>query len=248
LIAVTMAGLAACAAPHGSLSGPMAPGQRIVVTNRETGKRIETTYGKLTAIAAAVELRRRNYGRAIAISTGALNSRSLTETERSLNFTVRGIAFLAINRRTAARTDFDSAIAHDAGNYVAWAQRGALNTAEHLYAEAAADFDRSLALRPTATVYCERGALNLARRRLLAARADFGRAIDLKPDFALAYLGRGLTYHATGATALARADYRRAIDLDPGLPGVQQALDLLNRRAPAPRLQQRKQAPDVIEF
>ncbi|MCW5772267.1 MAG: tetratricopeptide repeat protein [Rhodospirillaceae bacterium] len=241
-LAATLIG--ACA----QTAAPPQPGQRIVVTDRTTGKRIQTTYGELSVIAAFVELRQRNYGRAIAIATAAINSNSLTGPERSLNHTARGIAQLILNNPAAARTDFDSAISYDPQNWLAWAERGALNANQRLFGEAMADLDRSIAIKPTAMAYFERGRVLLARRRVAEARASFDHAIVLNPRFATAYFARGLTNHIAGALQQARNDYQQAIDLNPNFEAARRAMALLQRRAPAPPLQPRGRAGDVVQF
>jgi Tfp pilus assembly protein PilF len=51
-----------------------------------------------------------------------------------------------------------------------------------------------------------------------AAFADFDRAIAICPEFALAYLTRGLLFRMTGNLDRAMADYDHAIALDPNMP------------------------------
>lgn len=228
-----LATVGACAQP-----GPqtLQPGQRIVLTDRTTGKRVETTFGTLTAFAAMSELRNRNYGRAIAIASQALRGQSLTPQERSLNHTVRAVAYRILNNPIAARVDLDAAITHDPRNLLAWTERGILNAAQRLYADALSDLNRSIEIRPTTVAHFERGRVHFLQRRFPAARADLDQAIALKPDFGAAFLLRGLTHHVAGAYALARADYQQALALDPENGGARQALALLQRRAPAPPL------------
>jgi tetratricopeptide (TPR) repeat protein len=245
LATAAIAMLAGCAP---TTSGPPQPGERLVITDRQSGRRIETTYGELTAVAAFAELRNRNYGRAISISTQALNSQALTPKERSLNHTARGIAHLILNDATAARTDFDSAITHDEQNFLAWSERGSLSGAQRLYAEALADLDRSIAIRPTAFAHFERGRVKLLQRNLAGAREDFDQAVGLNPKFASAYFARGLTHHLAGALGRARADYQAAIDLNPDLEAARRGLALLARRAPAPDIQPRSRPADVVQF
>lgn len=241
-LAIALAGAAACApaAPQ--------PGQRIVLTDRQTGQRIETTYGELSALAAYAELRNRNYGRAIAISTRALASPSLTPRERSLNHTARGIAQMSLREAGRARIDFDSAIAADAGNHLAWTERGALNGALRLYRESLADLDRAIAIKPTAFAHFERGRVKLLTRNLAGARADLDRAVALNPRFASAFFARGLTHHLAGQYPQARADYQQAIRINPNYEAARQALALLARRRAPAGLQPGSRPGEVVQF
>ena len=214
-LAALLASAAGCAQQSGVTPGQ--PGQRITLTDRQTGQRIETTFGEISALAAYAELRNRNYGRAIAIATRALQSQSLTAKERSLNHTVRGIAHMMLRDGGRARIDFDSAIAADAENHLAWTERGALNAALRLNQEALADLDRAVAIKPTAYAHFERGRVKFAMRNIAGARADFDQAVALNPRFASAYFARGLIHHVAGQYAQARADYQQSLEINPNL-------------------------------
>jgi tetratricopeptide (TPR) repeat protein len=243
-LAAVIAAAGACAPTAGA---PPQPGQRIVLTDRQTGQRVETTYGELSALAAYAELRNRNYGRATAIATRALQSQSLTPKERSLNHTVRGLAHMSLRDAARARIDFDSAISADAGNHLAWTERGALNGAQRLYR--LADLDRAISIKPTAFAHFERGRVKLLSRNLAGARADFDQAVALNPRFASAFFARGLTHHLAGQFPQARADYRQAIEINPNYEAPRQAMALLERRrAPAAGLQPGSRPGDVVQF
>ena len=243
-LAVLLASAAGCAQQN----APAQPGQRITFTDRQTGQRVETTYGELAALAAYAQLRNRNYGSAITIATRALASQSLTQKERSLNHTVRGIAHMMLRDGTRARVDFDAAIAADETNHLAWTERGGLNAALRLNREALADLDRAIAIKPTAYAHFERGRVRLAVRNIAGARADFDQAVALNPRFATAYLARGLTHHIAGQYAQARADYQKSLEINPNLEAARQAMALLERRrAPTPAMQPGRPG-EVVQF
>ncbi len=245
-LALVLASLAACAQPDGVRPGQ--PGQRIALTDPKTGQRVETTYGELSVLAAYGELRNRNYGRAIAISTRALGTQSLTPKERSLNHTVRGLAYMLLRDSARARLDFDSAIGADPTNHLAWTERGALNGAQRLNREALADLDRAISIKPTAYAHFERGRVRLATRNIAGARADFNEAVTLNPKFASAYFARGLTHHIQGQYAQARADYQQSLEINPNLQPARDAMALLERRRAPGAIQPGGRPSDVVQF
>ena len=59
--------------------------------------------------------------------------------------------------------------------------------------------------------------MHVARQELDAAVADFDRAISLRPEFAFAYLSRGVAARRSGNLDRAVADFDHAIALAPGM-------------------------------
>ena len=92
----------------------------------------------------------------------------------------------------------------------------ALYYAQGRLAEAIADYDRAIALKPDdAYAYNNRGNAQRAQGRLAEAIADYDQAIALKPDYARPYYNRGNAQRAQGHLAGAIADYDQAIALKP---------------------------------
>lgn len=91
-------------------------------------------------------------------------------------------------------------------------------------AQAIADLDRAIALRPSfAAAYVLRGLLRFRSEGSAASAAalrDFDTAIALCPTDAIAYNNRGLIHRARGDLHAARRDYDQAVRLLPGYAGA----------------------------
>lgn len=100
-------------------------------------------------------------------------------------------------------------------------------------AQAIADLDRAIALRPSfAAAYVLRGLLRFRSGGITASAAalhDFDTAIALCPTDAIAYNNRGLIHRARGDLNAAREDYDRAVRLLPGYAGALVNRGLVNR-------------------
>lgn len=76
------------------------------------------------------------------------------------------------------------------GDY--YATRAAAYLASRQPAKAVADLDKALSIRQAPEFYVQRGLAHMTMRNWALAKADLDRAIKLKPDFAPAYMMRGL--------------------------------------------------------
>jgi tetratricopeptide (TPR) repeat protein len=127
-------------------------------------------------------------------------------------------------------TLWERAIAHDADNWFALCNRGAWSEERGRYAEALADYDRTLELNPDYHIaLCNRGQVRfqLARRAfdqgdretagelLAGARDDFTAAIAIHAGYGKAFNGRGVLRAETGDPDGARNDFDEAIARKP---------------------------------
>ncbi|WP_152643364.1 tetratricopeptide repeat protein, partial [Anaeromyxobacter sp. PSR-1] len=98
------------------------------------------------------------------------------------------------------------------------------------FAEAASDYRRAVALRPTAPGYVGLArALHDAQRSGEAVRA-LDRAIELDPAYAPAWLLRGEIHQGAGRASQARAAYARFLELSPTGPEARAVRDILGRQ------------------
>ncbi len=144
---------------------------------------------------------------------------------------VLGMAKLSAGDAAAAESDFSQVIRHSAAAAIAWYGRGAARERQRRFREAADDFDRTFALRPSfpmalrnrARALCRAedlaGAIETLERGRRAAPADLGLASDLPP--LLLEAGR-----AGEADRLAD----ELVRLHPGAPDAHLARALLRQR------------------
>ena len=93
---------------------------------------------------------------------------------------------------------------------------GNLHLALGLNAEAIADYNQAIKLKPDyAFAYLDRGFAKRDLQDYTGALADFNRAIELRSDDALAYYNRANIKRALQDYAGAEVDYDRAIELEP---------------------------------
>ncbi|HKP24859.1 MAG TPA: tetratricopeptide repeat protein [Dongiaceae bacterium] len=83
------------------------------------------------------------------------------------------------------------------------------------YDEAIAEYDRSIALKPTARTYYLRGIAHRWKNENEAAIRDFDQAIAMKPDYADVYFSRGLSNFELGNLDTALDNYDEAIRINP---------------------------------
>jgi hypothetical protein len=116
-------------------------------------------------------------------------------------------------------TLWNHALAVDAGNFVAWTNRG---WTRHLAGElpgAVADYDEALRLRPAYPLALnDRGFARQMQGDVPGAIADYTQAYALDPHYAETVYNRATAYHGSGNLAAALADYTQAIALDPTDP------------------------------
>lgn len=124
---------------------------------------------------------------------------------------LRGVALRSLNDNQAARQAFDQALAADPEQNDALYERGLLNFAEGLLAEAIWDFDQALALSPrAANVYYARGLALQSLERHDQAIADFSQALILQPNTPSFLLARASSWLAVGNHSETSADLVRA--------------------------------------
>jgi tetratricopeptide (TPR) repeat protein len=158
----------------------------------------------------------------IAACTRLLESRKLTNRDRSQIYLARGIAWAdSTNRLDQERAiaDFNEAIRltpNDADAYndrgIAWEQIGEFD-------RALADFNEAILLAPqtgeSAIFYASRGNALAEKSAFDRAIVDYNNAIRLDPKYSNAYNGRGTAWKELGQFDRAIADYTDAIRLSP---------------------------------
>ncbi len=95
--------------------------------------------------------------------------------------------------------------------------RGVVLLRRQSYDEAAADFDRALAIRPNlGEAYANRGTARIGQHRYEEALGDLDRCLSIgtrQPE--KCWLNKGLAHEAMGDVKSAYQDYRRAAELKP---------------------------------
>jgi len=108
--------------------------------------------------------------------------------------------------------------------------RGIGHAAEGDLDSALADFDAALDVSPGMIEgYYNRGNVNLDLRRNEDAIRDFSTVIEAEPQFAFAWLNRGLAREQAGDRNGAREDISRALALNGSLDAARRALTRLNK-------------------
>jgi len=127
----------------------------------------------------------------------------------------------------------DSARMQAAARRLAWVGRdepelhyrlGALLAAEQRFAEATGQFERSIALEPSAHAWTALGEMQELRGELQEAAASYDAALAIAPDHVPALQRSGRLLLRLGQRAPARARLQQALALDPGNPLTAQAL------------------------
>jgi tetratricopeptide (TPR) repeat protein len=117
----------------------------------------------------------------------------------------------------SALQDLNKGIALNAGDALAFDERGLDELMLNRLDPAAADFDTAIRLEPQgAPGYDDRSALERLRGNLTGALRDADRAIALKPDWADPWGERGLVYLAKRRFDMALADFAQTLKLDAG--------------------------------
>jgi tetratricopeptide (TPR) repeat protein len=96
-----------------------------------------------------------------------------------------------------------------------YATRGSAYLSTRQLALALADLDKALSIRKAPEFYFERGIIYLAMKRTTEGKADLAETIRLKPEFASAYMMRGVASFSTGDYADAITDFDQAIKHQP---------------------------------
>jgi tetratricopeptide (TPR) repeat protein len=114
---------------------------------------------------------------------------------------------------------WNHAIRVDAGNFVAFTNRGWTRQLAGDPSGAMADYDEALRLRPHYPLALnDRGYARQMQRDLAGAIADYTQAVAEDPRYAEAVYNRGTAHHDGGNLQAALADYTQAIALDPSDP------------------------------
>lgn len=129
----------------------------------------------------------------------------------------RGQWFGRLSDRGRAISDLNHAIQLNAESNQAFYERAVLLDATGDWKAAERDYDRVIALgRKVSGAYVNRGLIKAKHYKDMdAALADFNAAAEADPNYALAYLNRGLILRGQGKLAEAEADYTKAIELEP---------------------------------
>jgi tetratricopeptide (TPR) repeat protein len=136
-------------------------------------------------------------------------------------------ALLERGRHAEAIAAFDRALALDAGNVAAWANRGLALEALGRDADAAASFERVLALRPD----LPEGHFNLGNALVRLKRYDdavrhYRHAVALLPDFARAHANLGSALFSLQRWPEAIECFERAVTLEPRAAPLHDAIGL----------------------
>jgi Flp pilus assembly protein TadD len=116
-------------------------------------------------------------------------------------------------------TLWNHALAVDAGNFVAWTNRGWTRQLAGDVPAAIADYTEALRLRPSYPLALnDRGFARQMQGDIAGAIADYTLAIAHDQRYAEAVYNRGTAHHGRGDLAAALADYTQAIALDPTDP------------------------------
>ena len=151
-------------------------------------------------------------------ATGKDAAAALATTPDSASaFVTRGNMLLDNHDYARAAADFDKAIAMDAKDDMAWADRGITHVWLREPDLARHDFARALSINPrNVVVFRGRGLMALIAKHYEEAIADFTTALDLEPDSRFALEKRADAYLASGADGKALADYTMVLRLQPG--------------------------------
>jgi tetratricopeptide (TPR) repeat protein len=134
----------------------------------------------------------------------------------STAYSLRGVAYMALQDFDRAIQDFAQAIQIDPTNTEAFMNRGAAFGARQEWDSAIRDFTQVVTLDPKSShAFHDRGSMYLLTGQSDLAIRDFTDAIRLDPAFADALLNRGLTLAGSARCPQAIADFTRVIELDP---------------------------------
>ena len=129
----------------------------------------------------------------------------------------RGKAHAALKRYHAAIRDLTRAISINAKYVPAYEHRGEAYFALGMYREAVADATQAMTLRPEEVdpdLLLLRGRAHAGDKKLNPALEDLNKAIEAKPDFADAYVERGIVFIQARRFDDAIGDSNRAIELN----------------------------------
>ena len=177
-------------------------------------------------------LLRRDYDKAIAYLSRAIEIGDLTRSNQALAYHYRGALYLKRERIDEALADLDRALTLNPRLATAYGDRGIAHRKKGEYARAIADYDEAIRLWPEwHDWYIHRGLVFSTLGRLDDAIADYDRALHLRPRLVSALMARADAYLAKGENDNAIGDFRRATALDPDAaldyPGIAEKLGRL---------------------
>ena len=153
-----------------------------------------------------------NPKKAIEYLTEAIN----LEPNDADSYTLRGVAYLKLNLRDSAISDFNHVIRLDPNNAKAYFVRGGMYSLLGEFDRAIADFDQAIRLNPNyVAAYRVRGDTYNALKQFNRAISDYNRVIVNNANDTLAYNGRGAAYFELKQLIRALADFDHVISLDP---------------------------------
>ena len=174
-------------------------------------------------------LLRRDYDKAIAYLTRAIEIGDLARSNQALAYHYRGALYLKRERIDEAIADLDRALALNPRLATAYGDRGIAHRKNGDYELAIADYGEAIRLWPEwHDWYIHRGIVFSSLGRYDEAIADYGAALRLRPRLVSALVARADAYLAKGENANAIADFRGATAFDRDVainyPGIAEKL------------------------
>ncbi len=142
-------------------------------------------------------------------------SRALELDGQSTALSSRASLYLSLGQFEAAIRDFDTLIAHDRANSLAYLNRGVAHEQQGNLQSALEDYGRSIELAPTASAHFDRANLYVQLDRPEQALADFNAALATDPKNIKALLGRADMNYGARRLTESLADYTRVVDVQP---------------------------------
>ncbi|MDQ5847029.1 MAG: tetratricopeptide repeat protein [Acidobacteriota bacterium] len=129
----------------------------------------------------------------------------------------RGVAYMSLKNYAAAVSDFSRSIELKPSDAAAYNNRGGIYLSQKKPAEAIVDFTDAIKIKDSVESRANRGIGYEQTNQEALALADYEAAIRLNPNFARAYVLRGLISLTKGQEASAQKDFDKGFQLDPGM-------------------------------
>jgi len=133
----------------------------------------------------------------------------------TLAYFERGEAFLNLEQYDSAIVDFNRVQELNLDVQEIWAYRAQCYDKLGKYKEAAANYDRAIALNPRYELYLLRANLHKSNRRFDLAIKDYTVVLKTKPQDADLYADRAFCYQKMKKSQQALKDYQQALELRP---------------------------------
>jgi tetratricopeptide (TPR) repeat protein len=184
---------------------------------------------------------------AVAACTRALETGSLSRTDRVRAYNHRGILWKRKGDYDRAIADFTAAIRINPKYSSAYTNRGVAYVEEHDYDRALADYNVAIRLDPKdAVAYNNRGFAWKNKGEHDLAIADYSEAIRLNPKYVNALANRAFTYEKKGMLPEALADFRSALDMDSSRRELNQDVRRLEQRLLKPAATEAAIGPEPV--